>query len=516
MPEKELERVVAAANHDELKQALLQLPPGLQEVVSNALQRRLSYSETDSEIGAVYLVAGTGDRAPGSRKGPGYIRAKPAIPFLNRPLMHWHLDVIRNLGIDHMIIAGRKKENRQQTRRLIGYGDNHDMSIRYTPSRFDLEITGSADATRNALYHFIKEGPAYVRKYTLVIPCDQIFDLDLKLMREAHVGNNATITIATELAYATTIAKTYGLVLRNPNNESLVTGFLEKPALEEIATALHLPLEGLSGVQETMNAGIYLITTEPFLDWTSSTGFKELYERVRASKEAAKKEFMGVDFGTHFLPWALGQGMVIGAHPVLELGDLGNISRYIEALEVALAKGFNSINQVGIGDVYDAGKNVWIDRETLDWKYNGLTLRERIERGYVKLRNALIGRYVKIEGTERNPVEIENSCIGDEAEVHEGSRIRSSQISRGSYIGNFAVVEKSYVGVECGIDDSNPEKRTRVRNLTALADEVRVFPGVSLEHGQKIGPKLHITNQYKLDPHADIPDAGVLENFRIK
>ena len=64
------------------------------------------------------------------------------------------------------------------------------------------------------------------------------------------------------------------------------------------------------------------------------------------------------------------------------------------------------------------------------------------------MRNTLIGKYAKIEGTERHPVEIENSCIGDEAEVHEGSRVRSSQISRGSYIGNFAIVEKSYVGVE--------------------------------------------------------------------
>lgn len=515
MPNEELEKLLTTAIPEQLKGALLQLPKGVQEIVGSALKRRLNYSQTDQDIGAIYLVAGTGDRAPGSRKGPGYIRSKPAITFLNRRLVEWQLDVLRNLGIDHMIIAGRLKENRQQTRRIIGYGDHHDMSVRYTPSRFDLEITGSADATRNAIYHFLKEGPNYVRKYMLVVPCDQIFDLDLQSMKETHLANDAIVTIATDLVDVTKIANTYGLILKDPSNESRVIGFLEKPSLERIAEALSLSIEALKDVKETMSAGIYLVTTEPFLDWTSSQGFKDLYERIREEKARAGKEFQGVDFGTNFLPWALQGGMNIAVSPLLELGDLGNTARYIEALEIALAKGFNSINQVGIGHLYDTEKNVWIATETLDWKYNGMTLRERVERGFVSLRNASIGRYAKIEGTEQNPVEINSSFIGDEAEIHEGARIRSSQISKGSYIGKFAAIDKSYIGIECGIDDSSPENRTSLRNLVSLADEVRIFPGVRLEHGQKIGPKLQITPEYKLGPYADIADAAALEKLKV-
>src|SRR3989344_9179140 len=178
MPHQKLEGLIESANSQQLREILLQLPEGTKNAIADAMRREHLYAPVDPEVGAIYLVAGTGERAPGSRKGPGYIRAKTAIDFLNRPLVNWHLDVIRSLGIDHMIILGRLKENRQQTRRLIGYGEYHNIGVRYTPSRFDLEKTGSADATRRTLLHFMKEDPEYVRNYMLVIPCDQVFDLD--------------------------------------------------------------------------------------------------------------------------------------------------------------------------------------------------------------------------------------------------------------------------------------------------------------------------------------------------
>jgi len=292
MPHEELEKIIEECSPEQIRALLLQLPEGTRSLIAHALRREHLYSPVDTEVGAIYLVAGTGERAPGSRKGPGYIRAKTTIDFLNKPLVNWHLDVIRSLGINHMIIAGRMKENRQQTKRVVGYGENHNINVRYTPSRFDLEKTRSADATKNALLHFMKEGPEYVRKYMLIIPCDQVFDLDLQAMKDAHVSNDAMLTIATNLVDVSKIADTYGLVLRDQKNPAIITGLVEKPSLEKIAGLLGIRVQGLHFMKETMSGGIYLITAEAFLDLMHSAPFGELYERIR-EKEGVK--FHGID-----------------------------------------------------------------------------------------------------------------------------------------------------------------------------------------------------------------------------
>ena len=497
---------------DKIKDMLLRLPEGTQYLIKESIRREELSAPTDPDIGALYLVAGTGERAPGSRKGPGYIRAKPVITFLGRPLIKWQLDVIRNLGFDKMILVGRLKENRQQTKKVVGYGQFHNVKIRYTPSKFDLYKTGSADATRNAIVHFKNEGPDFLKKYSLIIPCDQIFDLDLQLMKETHISNNATLTLAVEKIKVSNIVNTYGLILSDTENKAIVKDFLEKPDIETIAGRLNCSVEDAAEREEPISAGIYFITTEEYLDLTHSQAFNHLYDSIR---DRDQEKFHGIDFGKHFLPWLLEQGKIIATSPVKELGDLGNPIRYIETLENALKNRYKSIHHLAVDNIFDETNNVWIDHETIDWRYCDLTLRERIEKGFVRLKNTRIGKFTKIEGTEAYPVVIENSDIGNEAEIYEGVEIHSSQVSRGSYIGNFASISKSYIGVECGIDGSFPEYRTKIQNYTTLADEVRIYPGVHLINNQRIGPKLHITPEYRIPEHADVANCDLLEQYKM-
>ena len=144
MANEELESMIESANPDQLLQLLENLPDGIKSSINSHIRMEMASAHLDPEISALYLAAGTGERAPGSRKGPGYIRAKPAIAFLNKRLIHWQLEVIRGMGIDYVIIHGRLKENRQQIKNIIGYGETYGVKVRYTPSRFDLENTGSA------------------------------------------------------------------------------------------------------------------------------------------------------------------------------------------------------------------------------------------------------------------------------------------------------------------------------------------------------------------------------------
>ncbi len=453
------------------------------------------------DVGVIYLAAGTGSRAPGGRMAPGYLRSKSVVRFLGRRLIDWQFDTIQSMGITKVIVVTRLKENRQQTRDRLGYRRG-GVDVRYTPSSFDLEVRGSADATRDAILQMRREWPRFVKKYTLVIPCDQFFMLNLEKMVTVHEQKQASLTLADELQPVSLIAATYGWIMPDAKDPDIVRELVEKPSMEEMAGRLQVPVASLETRLERMSDGLYLFGTEEFLEITSSGPFEEF---KRELEDQQGNGFTGVDFGKHYLHWLPEQGRTIARVEVDELGDLGNIKRFIAAQERALNGGYDLINKRFNGSGSDCGQRVQVDDETLDWRCGGMTLRERIAQGAVRLSNSRIGRFVRIHGTPEHPVIIDSSSIEDEVEVYEGVEIRSSHVGRNSHLGTHARIERSYVGVEVGIQSSSLCDRTSIRHFAVLQDTVTICPGTTL-CGQHIGPRLTVRASDVLPAIADVTD----------
>jgi len=432
---------------------------------------------------------------------PGYLRSKSVVRFLGRMLIDWQFDMIQSMGISKAIVVTRFKENRQQTRDRLGYRRG-GVEVRYTPSSFDLDVRGSAEATRDALLQMRREWPQFVKKYTLVVPCDQFFTLNLEKMISVHEQKQASLTLVDELQPVTLIADTYGWIMADSTDPEIVRELLEKPSREEMAGRLQVPVASLENRLGRMSAGLYLFKTDDFLDATSSGRFAEFRDEL---EEQQGSGFTGVDFGRHYFRWLPEQGGIIARVEVDELGDLGNIKRFITAQKQALNGRYDLINKRFNGSGSDCGQRVWVDDETLDWRCGGMTLRERVAQGAVRMSNSVIGRFVRIHGTPEHPVIIGSSSIEEEVEIYEGAEIYSSHIGRNSLLGTHARIERSYIGVEVGIQSSSLCDRTSIEEYAVLQDTVTICPGTKL-CGQHIGPRLTVRASDVLPANADVTD----------
>src|SRR5918992_411130 len=142
------------------------------------------------EVVGVALVGGRGERArPITVKAPGYLRSKAAMSFCGKRLIIWLLESLSNQGIRDFLVIAHGKENRYQTKTLVGFGEALGLRIRYSRVRSDAVNTGSADATLRNLDYWDIDQPA------LIFPTDSLYDFSLESMLDAHLQNGAVATI---------------------------------------------------------------------------------------------------------------------------------------------------------------------------------------------------------------------------------------------------------------------------------------------------------------------------------
>src|SRR3989442_15065456 len=144
-----------------------------------------------SEVVGIGLAGGQGVRArPLTLKAPGYLRSKAAMAFLGRRLIRWVIQILKHEGIKQYYLIAHGKENRYQIKVMIGYGEEFGVHVMYSPVKFDVLTTGSADSTLRMLEYWDLTGPS------LVFPTDSIIDFDLEPMYRAHLESGAAVTVA--------------------------------------------------------------------------------------------------------------------------------------------------------------------------------------------------------------------------------------------------------------------------------------------------------------------------------
>ena len=129
---------------------------------------------------ALVLAAGLGLRM----RPLSLLRAKPVLPVLNRPLIHWTLDLLARHGVSEVIVNLHHLP--ATVVRAVGSGSRHGLRVRYSR---EPRILGTGGGARRVRRFFGKE-PA------LLVNGDAFFDFDLTGLVERHRRTGAVATLA--------------------------------------------------------------------------------------------------------------------------------------------------------------------------------------------------------------------------------------------------------------------------------------------------------------------------------
>lgn len=158
-------------------------------------------------------------------------RAKPVVPFCNRPFLAWQLALLREHGVTDVILSC---SYRVEDVRAALAGDACGVALRFV---VETEPLGTGGGVRNAA--------DIARGHVFVLNGDVLTDADLGAMRRFHRARGARVTI---LLARVADPRQYGLV--ETGADGRIRRFREKPAAQEEITT------------DTINAGVYLIDAD--------------------------------------------------------------------------------------------------------------------------------------------------------------------------------------------------------------------------------------------------------------
>jgi hypothetical protein len=126
------------------------------------------------------LAAGLGTRM----RPLTLLRAKPALPVMNRPLIHWTLERLARHGIREVVVNLHHLP--ASVVRAVGDGSAFGLKVQYTRER---TILGTGGGPRKAR-PLLGDGPV------LIVNGDVLFDFDLGDLMRQHRRRKASATLA--------------------------------------------------------------------------------------------------------------------------------------------------------------------------------------------------------------------------------------------------------------------------------------------------------------------------------
>jgi NDP-sugar pyrophosphorylase family protein len=142
------------------------------------------------------------------------LRAKPVLPVLNRPLIHWTLELLRRHGVTDVVINLHHLP--ATVRRAVGDGRALGLRVSYS---FERKILGTSGGPRK-VRRFFGDEPF------LLVNGDVLFDFDLSDLVRRHAASGARATLALK-AYRRVEA--YGGVVIGPGGFVRALAGLPRP-----------------------------------------------------------------------------------------------------------------------------------------------------------------------------------------------------------------------------------------------------------------------------------------------
>jgi glucose-1-phosphate adenylyltransferase len=162
---------------------------------------------------------------------------------------------------------------------------------------------GTADAVRQSIKHIL---PYESVQYVIVLSGDQLYQMDLRLLVDAHIQTNSEITVA---AIPVTAEAATGLGIMKIRQDGRVVAFKEKPRPEELAGVRWT--QRPDGREYLASMGIYVFSKQFLVDLLTTSE--------------------GIDFGRHLIPQAVGNHRVWAFPFDGYWEDVGTIRSFYEA-----------------------------------------------------------------------------------------------------------------------------------------------------------------------------------------
>ena len=284
---------------------------------------------------------------------------------------------------------------------------------------------GTADAVRQCMPHFLNHN----FDYALILSGDQLYQMDLNEMIEAHIQNEADISIAT-LPVNEKDAPEFGIL--KTNAESCIESFIEKPAKELLP-------DWKSDVSDQMKSegkhylasmGIYIFNKKLLVDIMSNPNTK--------------------DFGKEIIPQAVGNKKIFSFQYEGYWTDIGNIDSFFEA-------------NIGLTD--DVPKFNLFDND------NKIYTRPRLLPP-TKFKKAKIEKSLISEGCILNAKEIVHSVIGIRSRIGDDTIIQNSFIMGNDQYQSIDDMNEDIknnkqlvgIGERCFINKALVDKNCRIGN----------------------------------------------------
>jgi mannose-1-phosphate guanylyltransferase len=330
---------------------------------------------------AMILAAGKGTRVrPITHTTP-----KPMIPILQKPVMEFLLELLRQHGFDQIMV--NVSHLAEEIENYFRDGQRFGVQIAYSfEGRIeDGELIGAAIGSAGGLKRIQDFQPFF--DDTFVVLCgDALIDLDLTEAVRRHRAKGAMASLITKRVPRDQVSS-YGVVVTDPDGR--VLSFQEKPAVDEAAS-------------DMINTGIYIFEPEVFNYIPSGEPF---------------------DIGADLFPKLVEAGAPFFALPMeFEWVDIGKVPDYWQAIRSVLQGHVRQVQIPGVEvrpGIY-TGLNVAADWDKINVEgpiyVGGMT---RIEDGATIIGPAMIGPSCHIcEGAT-----IDNSIIFDYSRIGAGVRL---------------------------------------------------------------------------------------------
>lgn len=363
---------------------------------------------------AMILAAGKGTRV----RPITYTTPKPMIPILQKPVMEFLVELLRQHGFDQIMVnvshLAEEIENYFRDGQRFGVEIAYSFEGRIVDGQLVGEALGSAGGMRR-----IQDFSPFFDDTFVVLCGDALIDLDLTAALKWHREKGSIATIIMNTVDPSEVSS-YGVVVTD--DEGRVKAFQEKPSVEE-------------ALSNNINTGIYIFEPE-VLDYIPSG---ELF-----------------DIGGDLFPKLVEMGAPFYGIPMeFQWVDIGRVPDY-----------WHAVRSVLMGDV----KNVSIPgKEVFPGIYTGLNVAVNWDKVEVQ-GPVYIGGMTKIEDGAKI---IGPSMIGPNCYICGGATVDNSVIFEYSRLGpNVRLVDKLVFGRYC-VDKTGAAIDVRAAALDWLITDAR-------------------------------------------
>lgn len=244
---------------------------------------------------AMILAAGKGTRV----RPITYTIPKPMIPILQKPVMEFLLELLRQHGFNQIMVNVSHLANEIESYFRDGQRFGVEIAYSFEGRVVDGELVGEAIGSAGGIRRIQDFSPFF--DDTFVVLCgDALIDLDLSAAVKWHREKGAIATIISKTVPLEEVSS-YGVVVTDENGQ--VKAFQEKPKVEE-------------ALSTNINTGIYIF--EP-----------EVIDYIPSGQE--------FDIGSQLFPKLVEMGAPFYALPMdFEWVDIGKVPDYWQAIRSVL------------------------------------------------------------------------------------------------------------------------------------------------------------------------------------